>query len=153
MDVPRNLRRLSSRELDILAMLWQRGPLTLREAHEAFEEFGDPVGYTTIQTRLNRLVKKGVVRRTDRRPAAYEAAVAPSEVGAQDLDTLLDRVTQGRLVPLVAHFLTQHRLSPDEIQELKSLIDTAETKWKQSGHGPSSAGPGPSKTRSRGPSK
>lgn len=125
MDTQGRQRRPSSGELDILAMLWQRGPLTLREAHEVFDEFGGPVGYTTMQTRLNRLVKKGVVRRSEERPAKYEAAVQPDEVGARDLDTLLDRVTQGRLVPLVAHFLTQHQLSSNEIDELKRMIDTA----------------------------
>ncbi|MBN2024790.1 MAG: BlaI/MecI/CopY family transcriptional regulator [Pirellulales bacterium] len=119
-------RRLSRGELDILAMLWQRGPLTLREAHEAFDDFGEPVGYTTMQTRLNRLAKKDVVRRSDERPARYEAVLNPAEVGVRDLETLLDRVTQGRLVPLVAHFLTDHRLSPEELAELKRLIVQAE---------------------------
>jgi len=51
--------------LNILVTLRQRGGLSLREAHEAFCDYGQPVGYTTMQTRLNRLVRKGAARWRD----------------------------------------------------------------------------------------
>ena len=60
--------RLSPGEFEILSMLWEQGPLTLSEAHGSFDRFGRKVGYTTIQTRLNRLVEKGAVRRSTRLP-------------------------------------------------------------------------------------
>ncbi len=53
------------------------GGVTLSEAHGALDR---PIGYTTMQTRLNRLVEKGVVSRTADRPARYAAAVAPEDV-------------------------------------------------------------------------
>ncbi len=126
MGKKRKVPRFSARELEILAMLWQRGPLTLSEAHGCFGQFGRPVGYTTIQTRLNRLVEKGAVRRSRKRPAEYEAAVAPEDVSARHLDVLLDKVSGGSVVPLVAHLIAGGSLSAEEIDELKRLIAEAE---------------------------
>ncbi len=118
--------RFSTGELEILSMLWARGPVTLSEAHQCFGEFGRPVGYTTVQTRLNRLVDKGAVRRSRERPARYEAAVTPDEVGARYIDVLVDKVGGGNVVPLVAHLISSRRLSPEEIGHLKRLIAEAE---------------------------
>jgi BlaI family penicillinase repressor len=115
--------RLSAGELEIVQMLWRAGPATLSEAHAAVER---PIGYTTVQTRLNRLVDKGVVARTAERPARYTAAVAPEEVSARHLDLLLERVSDGSIVPLVAHLVRDRTLSAGEIAELKQLIATAE---------------------------
>ena len=59
--------RLTAGEMEIMAMLWERGELTLAEAHQAL---GRPIGYTTMQTRLNRLVSKSVVTRSEGRPGS-----------------------------------------------------------------------------------
>jgi predicted transcriptional regulator len=109
--------------MEILQMLWREGPLSLSSAHRAI---GRSIGYTTVQTRLNRLVAKHVVRRTSDRPARYEAAVAPSEVSAGHLDLLLERVSGGSVVPLVAHLVRDRALSAADIAELKRLIAEAE---------------------------
>ena len=69
--------RLSAGELEILQMLWRDGPVTISEARRGL---GRRIGYTTVQTRLNRLVEKGIVTRTAERPANYQAAVAPEVV-------------------------------------------------------------------------
>ncbi len=115
--------RLSAAEIEILQMLWREGPLSLSAAHRAI---GRTIGYTTVQTRLNRLAAKHVVRRTSDRPAPYEAAVAPSEVSAGHLDLLLERVSGGSIVPLVAHLVRDRSLSAADIAELKRLIAEAE---------------------------
>ena len=47
--------RPSAGEIAILAMLWREGPLSLAQAHQRFGQYGRPVGYPTMQTRLNRL--------------------------------------------------------------------------------------------------
>ncbi len=115
-------------------MLWARGPVTLAQAHRCFGDFGRPVGYTTMQTRLNRLVEKGAVRRSrtqNKRPAQYEAAVNPDDVSARLIDLLLDKVSQGSVVPLVTHLISGRPLSAEEIRELKRLIAEAEASGKQ----------------------
>jgi BlaI family transcriptional regulator, penicillinase repressor len=119
----RAARRLSGGEIEILEMLWRRQPVSIAEAHEAL---GQKIGYTTVQTRLNRLVAKGVVRRSRERPARYTAAVGREDVSRSDLEVLVERVNAGRVVPLVAHLVKDRKLSPAEIRELKQLIDEAE---------------------------
>src|SRR5262245_28164945 len=119
----RRRTRLSVGELEVLDVLWRHGPVTLAAAHQ---NFGREIGYTTVQTRLNRLVEKGIVKRSEDRPAQYRAAVAPESVTAGHLDLLLERVSGGRVVPLVAQLVADRSLTPVEIAELKSLIVTAE---------------------------
>src|SRR5687767_16024402 len=94
--------RLRRGELELLNMLWQSGPVSLIEAHRAL---GQKIGYTTVQTRLNRLVDKGLARRSAERPARYVAAVSADQVRASDLNLLVDRVSNGSVVPLVAHLV------------------------------------------------
>lgn len=85
-----------------------------------------PIGYTTVQTRLNRLVTKGVVGRTGQRPARYEALVRPDTVGARHIDLLLEKIRGFQVVPLVAHLIRDRRLTPAEVATLKELIAEAE---------------------------
>jgi predicted transcriptional regulator len=117
--------RLSAGELELLDMLWRERSVTLAEAQRAL---GLPIGYTTVQTRLNRLAAKGLAAKSATRPAKYSAAVSPADVGRGDLDTLVERVSQGRVTPLVAHLLERHALSAEEIAELKELVAEAERK-------------------------
>lgn len=115
--------RLGTGELEVLEMLWHTGPVNLSQAHETFKK---QVGYTTIQTRLNRLAKKGVVKKSKDRPALYSAAITRDQVNKHDLDLLVNRVNEGKYLPLVAHLVNDRRLSFDEIAELKLLIAAAE---------------------------
>ena len=116
-------RRLSAGELEMLQMLWRDGAVTLSEAQRGLRR---AIGYTTVQTRLNRLVEKGVVTRTAERPAKYRAAVATEDVSAGHLNLLLERVSGGSIVPLVAHLMKGRRLSPEEILALRKLISESE---------------------------
>ena len=129
------LPRISAGEMEILSMLWEHGRLTLPEAHEHFGRFGRAAAYTTIQTRLNRLCDKGVVRRSAERPAHYEAAVKPEEVSARQIDMLMSKVTRGRVLPLVSHLISGAALNRDEIDEIKRLIAEAERQLKEGGAG------------------
>jgi len=109
-------------EIEILQMLWETGPVTLSQAHQAMKR---SIGYTTVQTRLNRLVEKGLVIRSQDRPAQYSAAITPDDVSAGQLDLLLKRVSGGSVVPLVAHLVRDRALSAKEIKELRALINQA----------------------------
>ncbi len=115
--------RLSAGEMEILQILWRHGSVTLAEARGGLDR---EIGYTTMQTRLNRLVEKGVVLRTADRPAKYSAAIESGEVSARHLDLLLERVCEGSVIPLVAHLVRDRNLSADEIAGLKDLIAEAE---------------------------
>ena len=108
----RKTLRLAAGELELMAMLWREGPLTLAEAHQRFAGYGRPVSYPTMQTRLNRLAVKGLLCRSDDRPAVYSAAVAADEVGAEHLDHWLQTTRQETVVPLVAHSDRRTPLEP-----------------------------------------
>lgn len=120
----RPVPRLSAAEMQLLEMLWREGPVSLSKAHRGL---GLPIGYTTVQTRLNRLVKKGLVTRDKERPAHYAAAVSRDEVCLGDLNLLVSQVSGG-VVPLVAHLVRERSLSADEVAELKQLIAEAEAR-------------------------
>lgn len=127
MSEPRS--KLASGEMELLGLFWEHGALSLSETHD---RIGRKIGYTTVQTRLNRLVEKGLATRekVGRRPAQYDAAVEPGEVGAGALDMLVKQVTRGRVVPLVAHLVENAELSGDELAELKRLVKDAEKRAK-----------------------
>src|SRR5262245_32938576 len=94
--------RVAPGEMEILGMLWAEGPLTIRQAHESFARLGKAISYPTMQTRLNRLVEKGILARSDERPAQYRAIVSREEVSVGHLRELVTKLAHGNVVPLVA---------------------------------------------------
>lgn len=112
-------------ELELLSVLWEHGALSLSEVHD---RLGRDLGYTTVQTRLNRLVDKGWAEKskTGKQPTHYSALVQPDAVRERQLDHFVERVTQGSVVPLVAHLVQGASLTRDELSELKKLIRDAE---------------------------
>jgi predicted transcriptional regulator len=123
----RKAMRLAVGEIEMLEVLWREKAVTISEAQAALPR---PAGYTTVQTRLNRLVAKGIATKTATRPARYEPAIAPEDVSRDDLDVLVKRVHGGQVVPLVAHLVRDRSLSVREIEELRELIDEAEQRGK-----------------------
>jgi len=120
-------RRLTRGDLQILQMLWREGRVTIAGAHQAL---GEPIGYSTVQTRLNRLVTKGLVRKTKETPARYEAALQPEDVVESELRTLVQQVSGG-VVPLVAQLFREHKPSAGELDDIRQLIRQAETRLEQ----------------------
>ncbi len=118
---------LSAGEMRLMALLWDRGPMTLAEVHEAQ---GRDVAQTTIQNQLTRLVDKQVVSRSAERPARFAATVDPPQATRGFLDLLVETVGQGRISPLVAQLVARAKLSAAEITELHAIIDRAEVRSK-----------------------
>jgi BlaI family transcriptional regulator, penicillinase repressor len=121
----------SEGELELLTLLWDHGGLSLSEVHD---KIGRDVGYTTVQTRLNRLVDKGWVEKAKvgKQPTRYAAVIEPESVRETQLDEFVDKVTQGSVVPLVAHLVQGATLTPRELAELKQLIREAEQRTRKS---------------------
>lgn len=118
--------KLSKGELELMRLLWKKGPVTIAGAHAEFAK-ERAIGYTTVQTRLNRLVEKGYVKKSRTRPAEYEANLSPNDASEGHLAELIENVAQGSVVPLVAQLLSNRKFSNAEIAELKSFIENAET--------------------------
>jgi len=117
--------RVAAGELELLEVLWAKGAATLSEVHQALDR---QIGYTTVQVRLQRMVDKGLCQRRGERPAKYRPLVAAEEVSASHLGLLLQRISGGRIAPLVAQLIRQRTLEPGEIAELKRLIAEAEAR-------------------------
>jgi predicted transcriptional regulator len=78
------------------------------------------------------MVSKGLLRRSDDRPAVYEAAVTREQVAAGHLDQLLNTARHRSVVPLVAHLINERPLTGDEIRELERLLaESARTASKR----------------------
>ncbi len=122
----RNLMRLSAGEMELMRMLWERGPLTLALAHDLFENYGTPIAYPTMQTRLNRLVAKRFAARNEERPAAYRAIVSPDQTAAGLLRQVLDKLVKGSVAPLMAKLISERPLTTEEIQDIRKLLDNSE---------------------------
>jgi len=120
-------RRLTRGDLQILQMLWREQRVTIAGAHQALAQ---PIGYSTVQTRLNRLVEKGLVRKTKETPTRYEAAIQPEDVLESELRTLVQDVSGG-VVPLVAQLFREHQPSATELDEIRQLIQQAETRLEK----------------------
>lgn len=122
----RNLTRLSAGEMELMRLLWERGPLTLARAHELFAGYAAPIAYPTMQTRLNRLVAKGFAARSDDRPAAYRALLSPDQTAASLLRQVLDKLVQGSVAPLMSKLISERPLTTEEIQDIRALLDDVE---------------------------
>ncbi|MGL6225518.1 MAG: BlaI/MecI/CopY family transcriptional regulator [Thermoguttaceae bacterium] len=109
---------LSEGEVELLELLWKLGPSTLTLVHKNYPR---KIGYTTIQTRLNRMVEKGVLGRSTDYPALYEALVQ-TEVATGSFFEKIAKICGGSLAPLIAHLTEKQKLQPDEIKMLKELI-------------------------------
>jgi len=113
--------KLSPGELELLELLWDRGPLTIAGAHQAFLERGRSIGYPTVQTRLNRLADKGILRKLHQHPTVYEAVLQSSDVSGRYFD-LFDKLCGGNLAPLMLHLSGKRALTPEELRVLKEII-------------------------------
>jgi len=122
----RSVTRLSSGEMELMRMLWERGPVTLPQAHQLFDGYGKAIAYPTMQTRLNRLVGKGFAAKNDARPAVYRAAVSPEQTAAGVLRQVLDKLVSGSVAPLMSSLISERPLSTDEIRDIRELLDKAE---------------------------
>jgi len=120
------LQKPTASELQILRVLWARGPSTVREVHEALSE-KKALGYTTVLKLLQIMTTKGTVRRDEgRRAHIYEACQPATETKRQLVGDVLQRVFEGSASELMIHALEGRRTSKKELEELRRLLDEYE---------------------------
>ena len=110
-------------ELEILRLLWAKGPQTVRELHRAVRRHRD-VGYTTVLKTLQVMTDKGLVSRDESaRSHVYAAAVPEGMVKRRLVSDLLDRAFDGSAAGLVMQALSAKRASPAELRQIRELLD------------------------------
>jgi len=110
-------------ELEILRVLWSRGPSTVREVYEALNEKRS-LGYTSVLKFLQIMTTKGTVRRNEsQRAHVYEACLPAEQTKRQIAGDMLQRVFEGSASQMMMHALAGRKASPEEIEELRKLVD------------------------------
>jgi predicted transcriptional regulator len=113
-------------ELEILRVLWIRGPSTVREVHESLSEKKE-LGYTTVLKLLQIMTAKGTVRRNEtQRAHVYEACLPAEHTKRQLAGDMLQRVFEGSASQLMMHALAGGKASREEIKELRGMLDEYE---------------------------
>lgn len=115
-------------ELEILQILWTRGPSTVREIHEELSKEKE-LGYTSALKLLQIMTTKGLVERTeDQRAHVYSAALPAEKTKQQFANDVLQRVFRGSTSQLMQHALSGRRSSKKELDEIRRLLDEYERK-------------------------
>ena len=124
--MPRNppAPRPTDAELAILRILWERGPSTVRQVHEVLASRERPTAYTTALKLLQIMTDKGLVRRDESdRSHVYHPRLSEDQTQRQLVRDLLDRAFGGSSTKLVMQALSARRATPEELGEIRRLID------------------------------
>lgn len=115
-------KRPTAAELAILHVLWARGPSTVREVAVAMNR---EKAYTTVLKLLQIMAEKGLVRRNEtERTHVYEATDSQDRTQREIVADLLHRVFDGSAAKLVMQALSAGKVSPQELAEIRKLLDT-----------------------------
>lgn len=112
---------LYDRELEVMQVLWERGPSTVAQVKEALT---DEMAYNTVLTVLRRLEEKGYVGHEEEgRAHRYHALVEAQAVRESALERLTRRVFGGSPELLLTHLVSGRKLSEAQLRRLRDLVD------------------------------
>jgi BlaI family penicillinase repressor len=118
-----NQPRPTDAELEILRVLWQRGAATVRDVYDALVKT-KPIGYTTVLKLMQIMADKGLVRRDEEQRAhVYRARVPQEQTQRQMVQDLLRRAFDGSAAQLVMQALASKKASPEELAQIRQLLD------------------------------
>ncbi|HET6587216.1 MAG TPA: BlaI/MecI/CopY family transcriptional regulator [Oleiagrimonas sp.] len=122
---------ISEAESRVMQVLWQRAPQSADDIIAALAEhtvWQDK----TVKTLLNRLLRKGAIRaERDGRRYLYTPLLKREDWQAEESRSLLDRVFDGRLAPMLTHFSRHEKLSDKDLRELRKLVDAIEQSTRE----------------------
>jgi predicted transcriptional regulator len=127
----RTAQDITDAELAVLQVLWDQGRETIRELTDTLYPSGTGVHYATVQKLLERLEGKKFVKR-DRNawPHRFEALLGRDDLISRRLQLTADKLCDGALAPLLTSLVRETRLSPEERQSLRSLLDDLDQETK-----------------------
>jgi BlaI family transcriptional regulator, penicillinase repressor len=119
--------RTTDSELEILEILWETGSATVRQVNQNLEQKGRIVGYTTTLKMMQIMTDKGMLSRTmDARTHIYTAVIQAGAARNALIDRIANAAFGGSAMKMVLQALGNHRATPEELQEIRALIDTME---------------------------
>ena len=118
---------LTPLELEIMNVLWETGPANVQTVQERLKE--RPLAYTTVQTMLNVLHRKGKVKRTRARQSyrayLYEPVVSRQTAVRQAVSDVLNRFFGGSADSLVLSLVETRKLTPEKLAKIQELLETS----------------------------
>ena len=122
-----NIPKPTDSELMILQILWQNGPSSVRFVNDRLNEERE-VGYTTTLKLMQIMSDKGLaIRNTESRTHIYSAAVSEADTQKRLLRKFVDTTFRGSAMKLVMQALGNHEASPQELDEIKAMIEKMES--------------------------
>ena len=122
----RKTDNLTPLELEIMHVLWETGPANVQTVQQQLKR---QLAYTTVQTMLNILHRKGKAKRTLKdRAYFYKPAVSRRQEVSQHLGDLVERLFGGSAESLVVSLLETKHLTPDRLARLNKLVKEAKEK-------------------------
>ena len=122
----REQKRPTDAELAILQVIWDLGPSTVREVHQAISETRE-TGYTTVLKLMQIMTDKGFVQRDEAvRPQVYRVSRTQRHTQRQLLTDLLDRAFSGSPGPMVLQALSSKKTTTQERKQIRELLDQLE---------------------------
>ena len=117
---------ISPSEWQVMNVIWDRQPVTASQIIKTLKT-DHPWSPATVRTFLHRLVKKGALTyETQGNRYLYRAAVSRTPAVREASKSFLKSVFSGQTGPLLTHFVETSRLTPEEIQTLRDLLDRKE---------------------------
>jgi BlaI family transcriptional regulator, penicillinase repressor len=125
----RTAREITDTELSLLNELWQRPSATVQELTEVLYGNNQPALLATVRKLLDRLEAKGCVSRDRTRwPHHYSAVVKREELAGNRLQAAADELFDGDLAPLLTHLVRSHRLTAEDRENLRKVLDELDGK-------------------------
>jgi BlaI family transcriptional regulator, penicillinase repressor len=118
--------QISAAESQVMETLWRKGPLTPEEIIAATAKANN-WGAGTVRTLIARLLRKGFLAGARQDSGYfYKPLVSRADYVRSESQMLLDRLFGGQAGPLVAHFVTEQKLTTADVKKLKKLIQEME---------------------------
>lgn len=116
--------KISDAEWQIMKILWDNAPTNSTEIIEVLKNDGNDWSPKTIHTLISRLVKKEALAvKEGTSPKLYYPLVAEADYKREETKNFLEKVYNGSIKMLLANFITDEKLTEEEIKELVSLLD------------------------------
>jgi predicted transcriptional regulator len=120
---PQSRKQLTPLELEIMNVLWDLGPSNVQSVQEALPG-STQLAYTTVQTMLNVLYRKGRVKRTlEGRAYVYEPLITRERAGSQAVRDIVDRLFGGSVEGLLMNLVKSKQLDPKKLEQLRKRLE------------------------------
>ncbi|HAD60532.1 MAG TPA: CopY family transcriptional regulator [Planctomycetaceae bacterium] len=114
---------LTERELEIMRVFWDEGPMTAQQVRDRFQDRGTDLAYTTVATLIRILTEKGFLQQTnEERPFVYQPIRSFEEVSSRLVDLLLRQVFDGSREKLLVSLFGQQKITKKERSALQDIL-------------------------------